>query len=88
MLGCLIGRVMIEIGIEIIDNEGLIAIWPTQMPFSPAPREFRSELASKGSVYIEEKGRKLDSLSLDAFFSAAVETLISYGLEYMLMMCL
>lgn len=40
-----------EIGIEIIDNESLTAIWPTQMPFSPAPREFRSEFDSKGSGY-------------------------------------
>lgn len=35
------------------------------------------------------KGRKLDSLSSDGFFfSATIETLISNGLEYMLMMCL
>lgn len=51
MLACLIGRVGIEIGIELIDNEGLTALWLTQMPFSPALREFRSELASKDSVY-------------------------------------
>lgn len=51
MLACLIGREEIEIGIEIIDNESLTAIWPTQMPFSPAPREFRSEFDSKGSGY-------------------------------------
>ncbi len=47
----LIGRVGSEIGIEVIDNEGLTAIWPTQMPFSLARREFRSEFPSKDSVY-------------------------------------
>lgn len=40
VLARLIGRVRTEIGIETIDNEGLAALWPTQMPFSPAPREF------------------------------------------------
>lgn len=45
MLAHLIGRVGIEIGIELIDNEGLTALLPTQMPFSPALGEFISELA-------------------------------------------
>lgn len=43
----LIAGVMIEIGIETIYNEGLAAICPTQMPFSPAPREFRSKFSSE-----------------------------------------
>lgn len=46
----------------------LTAAWPTQMPFSPAPREFRSEFLLLKTRYIRErKGRKLDSLSVDAF---------------------
>lgn len=56
LLACLIGRPRIEIGIETIHNGGLTAVWPTQMPFSPAPREFRSEFASEESVYKREKG--------------------------------
>lgn len=51
MLARLIGRAGSAIGIEIIDKESLTAIWPTQMPFSPTPREFRSEFASKDSVF-------------------------------------
>lgn len=47
MLACLIGRVRIEIRIETADNEGLTAVWTSQMPFSPAAREFRTEFASK-----------------------------------------
>lgn len=50
MLGHLIDRVRIEIRIEINDNEGLAALWPTQMPFRVAPAEFRSEFASKDSA--------------------------------------
>lgn len=46
----LIGRVRIETSIETIYNEGLTAVWPTQMPFSPAPREYRGELACEVSV--------------------------------------
>lgn len=77
MLARLIARVMIEIGIETIYNEGLTAIWPTPMPFSPAPREFRSKFASES---VEKRGKKVGAL-----FST---TLISYSLEYMLRMCL
>lgn len=50
MLAHLIDRVRIEIRIEIIDNEGLTALWPTQMPFRVLSGEFRSEFASKDSA--------------------------------------
>lgn len=43
LLGRLIGRVGIEICIEMVDSDGLAALWPTRMPFSAAP----GELASK-----------------------------------------
>lgn len=56
MLARLIGRVRIEIRIEAADNEGLSAVWTSQMPFSPAAREFRTEFASKDSVC--ERGKK------------------------------
>lgn len=36
----LIGRDGIEIGIETIDGVGPNGLWPTQMPFSLASREF------------------------------------------------
>lgn len=61
------------------------------LPFGPhkcllARLEENSEVSSLLKTrYIREKGRKLDSLSVDTFFSAI---LVSYGLEYMLMMYL
>lgn len=64
LLACLIARLGIEIGIETIYNEGLEAISPAQMPFSPA--KFRREFSAEEQ---ERKGRKLDSLSVDALFS-------------------
>lgn len=80
MVARLIDRVRIEICIEIIDNEGLNALWPTQMPFSWIPESLEVSLLLKIQLVKEERRR--------FSFSATIEPLISYGLEYMLMMCL